>query len=1327
MVLIEKTGHNVRIAPFSDEYESMQDVPVARCAAAYDCPNTGKIYILDFPEALYLGDRLQDSLICPNQLRHNGLKVDETPTQFDKTSTHSIIVPNNSLTIPMSLQGTVSYFEARKPTEEELRTSEWVRMTHYDNWDPHSDHFRVAEESAKRQRRMAASLSSNEDARLRMERAEETSITPPTADLMIADFGFPMDDTEEGEHDGTGEGDTSGTDNYRVAKVSTGGQALLTKETLARRWGIGLETAAKTLGVTTQHGIRNVVTPATRRYKTRAPALRQFRLPGRFYTDTMFATSKSIRGYKCAQVFTNGNGFDFFLPMQSKSEAPWALQSLVHEYGIPSWITSDNAPELSDGKWSKLIREYRIRQTWTEPYSPWQNLCEAAIREIKKGIRRFTARSGSPKRLWCFLGEWFSGTRRLTAHTMDSLKGRVPAEAVVGQTPDISTYAQFDWYEPVRYIDNDHELKTGRCLGPANGVGAGNCFWILPMSGRPVVRSTVHSLTPDEKDNPAINSSIKALDNSIQSKLGDTIKDDEVDDDLQGLYPSVDEVFEADSWEDETVMPQMKVEEGTPEADDYTPEAFDQYINSLVMMNRGGVRVKGRVIGRHRNADGVPIGKAHSNPIMDTRLYDIEFPDGSTDAYAANLVAENIYAQVDEEGKKHVIVDEIIDHRSDASAVIGDDSNHSNRHGKQHRRRTTRGWQLLVQWRDGTTDWIPLRQLKESFPVQVADYAVANKIASEPAFSWWVHDTLRRKDRILRKVRSKKYWVQSHQYGVRLPKSVAEALRIDEENGNTLWRDAIAKEMKNVACAFEFRDDDKVPIGYQHINYHMIFAVKMDLTRKGRLVANGNEMDVPKFDTFSTVVSRDSVRLAFMAAALNDIGVLAADIQNAYLSAPTKEKIYITAGKEFGKDEGRPAIIVRALYGVPGSGKNFRLHLAGNLSAMGYRSCRADPDVWLKPSTTKSGRQYYSYILAYVDDILVLHEEPEMIMDALKKEYTLKASSIKEPDVYLGADIKKWRIESASDPEKARWAMSSGPYIRRAIKAVEEELLKVGKGLPTRVTTPLSNGYRPELDVSDPLSPERLNYYQGLIGVLRWACELGRIDILMPVSMMSQYLASARQGHLQEVLHIFAYLKQHDRSSLVFDEREPTYKNVTFVDADWSDDYPGAEEAIPPDAPEPRGPEVVMTCYVDADHAGCRVTRRSHSGIIIFVNNSPILWYSKRQNTVEASTFGSEFIALRIAVEMIEGLRYKLRMMGIRIKGPCTVFCDSQAVVLNTTRPESQLKKKHCAIAYHRVREAIAARIIRIVKIDGTENLADILTKPLPGPRLRELARDILW
>ena len=226
---------------------------------------------------------------------------------------------------------------------------------------------------------------------------------------------------------------------------------------------------------------------------------------------------------------------------------------------------------------------------------------------------------------------------------------------------------------------------------------------------------------------------------------------------------------------------------------------------------------------------------------------------------------------------------------------------------------------------------------------------------------------------------------------------------------------------------------------------------------------------------------------------------------------------------------------------------------------------------------------------------------------------------------------------------------------------------------------------------------------------------------------MSRFLAAPREGHLEQVFHIFAFLKQHGRSNLVFDDSRPTFDESRFLKCDWEEFYPGAREVTPPNAPELRGKSVVMTCFVDADHAGCRVTRRSHTGILIFLNRAPIMWYSKRQNTVETSTFGSEFIALKTATEMIEGLRYKLRMMGIEVDGSTNVFCDNESVVKNSTRPESTLKKKHNAISYHRVREAQAAGIIRVAKEDGVTNLADVLTKCLPAPRLKELISCILW
>ncbi len=671
-------------------------------------------------------------------------------------------------------------------------------------------------------------------------------------------------------------------------------------------------------------------------------------------------------------------------------------------------------------------------------------------------------------------------------------------------------------------------------------------------------------------------------------------------------------------------------------------------------------------------------------------------------------------------------MDEILDHRKNDEALSKDDAFITDANGNKRRIPTTKGHELKYRWKDGTTSWVSLRDAKDSNPVEVAEYAVANKISDEPAYAWWVRHTLRKRDALIKKVKSR-YWKRTHKYGIELPHSVEEALRIDQRTGTTYWRDAIAKEMENVQPAFEFRDDDKIPPGYKKASGHMVFDVKIDFGRKARWVGDGHKTDPPKESVYSSVVSRDSVRIALTIAALNDLDVLAADVQNAYLNAPTKEKLYIPkCGPEFGKNAGRPCIIVRALYGLKSLGARWHDHLANTLHTMGYQSCLADPDVWMKARVKPSGEEYWEYVLAYVDDILVISHEPRKVMDKLQAAYQLKNNSVAKPTQYLGADVMEHTIEGSEDPHKPRWAMSSDTYVNRAIADVENELTQNGDKL-VKQTTPLSSGYRPELDSTPLLDERRASYFQGLIGVLRWIVELGQVDVLTPAAMLSSYLAAPRQGHLEQALHIFGYLKKYNHSKMVFDDTYPMFDESRFQRCDWSEFYPGASDPLPPRMPQPRGKVVSTTCFVDADHAGCQVTRRSFTGIILFVNRAPITWFSKRQNTVETSTFGSEFVALKTAVEMIEGLRYKLRMMGIPLDGPTSVFCDNESVVKNSTRPESTLKKRHNAIAYHRSREAQAADIVRIAFIDGKDNIADLFTKLLPGPRLRELIKMVLW
>jgi hypothetical protein len=323
--------------------------------------------------------------------------------------------------------------------------------------------------------------------------------------------------------------------------------------------------------------------------------------------------------------------------------------------------------------------------------------------------------------------------------------------------------------------------------------------------------------------------------------------------------------------------------------------------------------------------------------------------------------------------------------------------------------------------------------------------------------------------------------------------------------------------------------------------------------------------------------------------------------------------------------------------------------------------------------------EYYEYILVYVDDILAISHSPRAIIETIRKQYHLKEEPT-PPKVYLGATIKPWSIPNETNPV---WSMNSTNYLKEAIHVLEMELSKAGKTLKGKPSTPMQLNYRPELDVSPVLGPDQASYYMSLIGILCWAVELGRIDIYIDIALLSSYLCQPRVGHLEQVFHIFAYLKCHENSNVVFDPNYVSWDDESFVNGDWTEFYKDAKEQIPINGIPPRRRPVQLNAFVDADHAGNRVRRRSHTGILIYINCAPIIWHSKAQSTVESSTFGSEFVALRICVKMIEALQYKLHMFGIPIDGPANVFCDNKSVVTNASVPTSTLKKKHNAIAYH--------------------------------------------
>jgi hypothetical protein len=500
-----------------------------------------------------------------------------------------------------------------------------------------------------------------------------------------------------------------------------------------------------------------------------------------------------------------------------------------------------------------------MRDKITVPYSSWQNLAEASIRERKRSIRRAMRHSGSPRKLWNFCGVWWAAVRRLTS--MDKLDGRTPTEVITGTTPDISQYAEFDWYEPIRFLDNclvfPNERKLlRRFLGVAENCTEEMSYRILNETGFILTRKSVWAITNAEKCGEQYQAEITKFDKAINARFGDGVEfDPNLLEHIQDTH-----IFDGED-EDEPVEP-FEPAMLCPELDDLGPhmhEAFDHYLNPEIKKAKNDEFHLRTVIGRVRDQNGIPLGRYHANPLLDTREYQVRYANGAMEELTAKIINESTMSQVDAAGKHNAIFKDIVDHRSDKTAVLPDDGYTLDRKGRRHQKITNKGWQLLVEWNDGTTEWLPLKDLKESHLIQVTEYAICNKIAEQPAFAYWVREVMRQRDRTIKKVKASTAFSNSTKFGIRVPRTVKEALKINRITGTTFWRDAIDKEMAVVRPAFLLDPLDRKPEKHKWILCHMIFDIKPDLTRKARFVAGGHMTDPPSESVYSSVVTCDSI------------------------------------------------------------------------------------------------------------------------------------------------------------------------------------------------------------------------------------------------------------------------------------------------------------------------------------------------------------------------------------------------------------------------------------------------------------------------------------
>ena len=363
------------------------------------------------------------------------------------------------------------------------------------------------------------------------------------------------------------------------------------------------------------------------------------------------------------------------------------------------------------------------------------------------------------------------------------LHGNIPITTVTGETEDISEYLDFGFYDKVWYKDNAglDPAQAGRWLGVASRTGRLMTYHILTSKGEVVARSTVQRVPYLELQLDEVKNTFKAFDDEVAKRLKHDLG-------YEGQKPKPED------WSDLIDDDQDFKEEfekvfnnlDIPQADDYTPEiTHDSYVNMEISLPRDDEGPQfARVTKRLRDANGIPIGTANDNPILDTRLFEVEYLDGYKASLLANQLATNLFAQVDDHGNRFVLMDEIVDHRTNGQEVTEKDAFITSSNGGKRRRETTKGWEILIQWKDGSTSWETMKDVKNTYPLQLAEYALQSKIARMPAFAWWVPFILKKKNRIISKVQSK-YWLRTHKFGIKISKNVYEAKQFDTENGNT--------------------------------------------------------------------------------------------------------------------------------------------------------------------------------------------------------------------------------------------------------------------------------------------------------------------------------------------------------------------------------------------------------------------------------------------------------------------------------------------------------------------------------------------------------------
>ena len=1033
---------------------------------------------------------------------------------------------------------------------------------------------------------------------------------------------------------------------------------------------ISPERVLTTLKNTTQWFRAKMQNRLKRHYKTRFPAANVPRLNEDVATDTFFsdvpAHDDGIPGHGGCTMVQIYVGIVSHLtqayPMKSENQIVNTLRDFIRFWGAPNNLKSDNAKAIQGQAVLECLRQYLIGSKFSEPYQQNQNPAERRMQDLKADTSKCMDRTGTPAKFWLLCLLYLVYLYNHLSYA--SNQDKTPLEVATGVVPDISPLLAYHWWQPVYYLDDDGKFPSESKEKRGRWAGV----------AENIGDTLTYLIVSDETEKVVVRSVLRPVTEDDYNFRADPYFGNE--------NASTQQPFQLHSLAKGN-LPRFSVEELMQ--------------RTFLYDIQDGQKLRAQIIKKIEDEDA----KNHQN---------IKFLCKIGDDYAEEILTYNEICQLCEEQDQQDVdnqfftFQEILDHAGPYKK------------GDHDYKGSTYNVQVL--WSNGEITWEPFDGIRRDDPISLATYAKDKDLLNKPG---WKNlrrfiKTKKKYDRLVKQaVMKAKRRGPIWKFGVQVPRDHEEAMKLDTQNGDTKWADSEKLELSQLADYKTFLDKG---IGYNpgteytKIRVRFVYDVKHDGRRKSRMVAGGHLTPDDKEMSYSGVVSLRSIRLALLIGELNGLSPMVGDVGNAYLEAYTKEKVYFIAGPEFGELAGHTLIISKALYGLRTSGARYHEVMAGTLRDMGFKPTMADPDLWYRDMGS-----HYDYVCVYVDDLMIVSKHPQEFFDLLINKYKYILKGVGPPEYHLGGNFGR-------DPDGTLY-LSAEKYVAKLMDGYQ----RMFESLPNKYGSPLTEGDSPELDTSDLLDADGIRLYQSMIGALQWCVSLARFDIQAAVMSLSSFRAAPRVGHLERAKHIYGYLRKHNRCGIRFRTGLPDMSGIEpMPEHNWMHSVYGDEckEEIPDWLPPPKGKLVRTVTFVDANLMHCKVTGKSATGVFHLVNQTPIEAYSKKQATVETATYGSEFVAARTATEQIMDLRFTLRSMGVPIEDKAWMLGDNRSVITSSTIPFSLLSKRHNALAYHRVRAAIAGKYLNFCYIPSKQNVADILTKHLGGLELDKHVRHIL-